>query len=63
MRTEEEIRAEIIRCYKEYKRLFTPPVSLCADGAKTLYNRGKVLLWVLGFKNYKDVLKSEATND
>ena len=62
MRTEEEIRAEIIRCYKEYKRLFTPPISLNADGGKTHYNRGKVLLWVLGLKNYKDVLESEASN-
>ena len=60
MRTEEEIREEIIRCYKEYKRLHTPPISLNSDGGLTHYKRGKVLLWVLGLKNYADVLESEA---
>lgn len=51
MKTEEEIKKEIERCYNEYHRLYTPPVSFCADGARTLLKRAKVLEWVLKKEN------------
>lgn len=57
MKTEEEIKAEIVRCWKEYKKLHTPPISLNSEGGLTHYKRGKVLLWVLGLRRYEDVIK------
>ena len=47
MKTAEEIKKEIERCKKESKRLYTPPVSICADGGIKLAYRAKVLEWVL----------------
>lgn len=59
MKSEEEIKAEIVRCWKEYKKLHTPPISLNSEGGLTHYKRGKALLWVLGLRSYKDIIDEE----
>jgi len=47
MKTVEEIKEEIKRCRNEAYILYTPPVSINADGANRLNYRAKVLEWVL----------------